>query len=74
MKGCRSAAFGCLDCKKPLIDAIIAEQEVIITRAKEFEDSPRLVRNIINEGCDQAREVARETLVDVRKAMGLSYR
>ncbi len=74
MEGCRSAAFGCLDCKKPLIDAVIAEQEVIITRAKEFEDDPRLVRNIINEGCDQARDVARETLESVRQAMGLSYR
>ncbi len=74
MEGCRSAGIGCLDCKKPIIDAVVAEQETIIARAKEFEDDPRLVRNIINEGCDQARDVARETLDDVRKAMGLSYR
>jgi len=74
MEGCRTAGIGCLDCKKPIIDAVVAEQQVIIARAKQFEDDPRLVRNIINEGCDQARDVARETLNDVRKAMGLSYR
>lgn len=74
MEGCRSAGIGCLDCKKPIIDAVIAEQTVIIERAREFEDDPRLVRNIINEGCDHARDVARQTLDDVRQAMGLSYR
>ncbi len=73
-EGCRSAGIGCLDCKKPLIDAVVAEQEVIIERAKEFEQDPRLVRSIINEGNDQARDVAKETLDDVRQAMGLAYR
>lgn len=73
-EGCRSAGIGCLDCKKPVIDAIIAEQATIIERAKPFENDPRLVRNIISEGCDQAREVASETLEEVRQAMGLSYR
>ena len=73
-EGCRSAGIGCLDCKKPLIDAVQAELSAFRERARPFEDDPGLVREIIAGGCEQAREVARETLDEVRQVMGLGYR
>ncbi|MBI2970003.1 MAG: tryptophan--tRNA ligase [Gammaproteobacteria bacterium] len=72
--GCRTAGIGCLDCKKPLIDSILKEQGPIRDRAKEFQQDPEAVRGIINEGCEAARDVARQTMDEVRQAMGISYR
>ncbi len=72
--GCRNASIGCLACKKPLIDAVVAELEPIQERARQYEKDPDVVRSILAEGCDQARESARDTLRDVREAMGLAYR
>uniref|UniRef100_UPI0035631146 tryptophan--tRNA ligase n=1 Tax=Halopseudomonas sp. TaxID=2901191 RepID=UPI0035631146 len=74
MEGCRSAGIGCLDCKKPVIDAIVAELAPIQERAADFESNPDAVRMILNEGTERAREAARDTLVEVRQAMGLQYR
>lgn len=73
-KGCRSAGIGCLECKQPLIDAVLAELKPIRERAEEYEQDPDGVRAIINEGCEAAREVARETLEEVRQAMGLMHK
>lgn len=73
-EGCRSAGIGCLDCKKPLIEAVLAELKPIQERAREYEDDPETVRGIISEGCEAAREVARETMEEVRQVMGLVYR
>ena len=73
-EGCRSAGIGCLDCKQRIIDAVVAEIEPIRERAEGFAEQPDLVRSIIAEGCEEARDVARETLEDVRNAMGLGYR
>ncbi len=72
--GCTSAKIGCLDCKKPLIDAILKEQQPIRERANEYMNDPETVRGIIADGCEAARDVARETLEEVRDAMGLIYR
>ena len=72
--GCRSAGIGCVDCKGPLIDAINREQAPFIERAEQFENNHDLVRSIIIEGSEAARDVARETLEDVRSAIGISYR
>ena len=66
---CRSAAHGCLDCKKPLIDAVQVEMEPIRERARQFENDRTAVRAIISEGSEAARDVARETLDDVIEAM-----
>ena len=73
-EGCRTAGIGCLDCKAPIIDAVLAEQAPILERAKEFSENEGLVHNIINEGCEKARDIARQTLEEVRQAMGLVYR
>ncbi|MCH8079399.1 MAG: tryptophan--tRNA ligase [Proteobacteria bacterium] len=72
--GCRSAGIGCLDCKGPLIDSILKEQSPIRERAREYQEDTETVRGIISEGCEAAREIARETIRDVRQAMGLEYR
>ena len=71
--GCRSAGIGCLDCKGPLIDSILKEQSPIRERAREYQEDTETVRGIISEGCEAAREIARETIRDVRQAMGLEY-
>lgn len=70
-QGCRSAGIGCIDCKGPIIEAIEAELAPMQARAKEFEEQPTLVRNILEEGAAAARDEARATLEEVRQAMGL---
>jgi tryptophanyl-tRNA synthetase len=71
VSGCKSAGIGCLECKQPLIDKIVEEISGMRKRAQEFEDNPDLVRGIVAEGADKAREAARQTLDDVRRAMHL---
>ena len=73
LQGCRSAGIGCLECKQPLIDAINAELAPIRERAAQYEEDPTLVRNIIQDGCEKASDLADETMRDVREAMGLNY-
>jgi tryptophanyl-tRNA synthetase len=72
-QGCRSAGIGCLDCKQPVIDAILAELAPMRERAQKYLDDSTLVRNIIADGCDRARKLAGETMREVREAMGLAY-
>jgi tryptophanyl-tRNA synthetase len=72
--GCRSASIGCLDCKQPIIDAVLKEQAPIRERSEEFLQDPEAVQAIIDEGCEAARESARDTLDEVRQAMNLNYR
>ncbi|MDR9406195.1 MAG: tryptophan--tRNA ligase [Spiribacter sp.] len=72
--GCRSAGIGCLECKRPVIDAVQAEVGPIRERAQALEADPEQVRQTIYEGCERARGVAHETMHDVRAAMGLDYR
>jgi tryptophanyl-tRNA synthetase len=72
-QGCRSAGIGCIECKQPIIDAVRGELEPIQARAKELESEPDVVRTFINEGCERARDVARETMDEVRRAMSLVF-
>jgi len=71
-EGCTTAGIGCVDCKQPVIDAVIAELKPLRERAKEYIEDPSAVQAIIDEGCEAARDVARDTLDEVRKVMGLS--
>ncbi len=73
-EGCKTAGIGCLDCKRPLIDAVQEELKPIQERAKEFSEDRALVRNIVAEGRESASELARETLDEVRQAIGIQYR
>ncbi|CAH0439367.1 Tryptophan--tRNA ligase [Ralstonia pseudosolanacearum] len=72
-KGCRSAGIGCLECKQPVIDGILREQQPMLERAQKYMDDPSLLRAIIADGCDAARKVTQETMREVREAMGLTY-
>ena len=72
-QGCRSAGIGCLECKQPVIDAVLEEQKPMRERAERYLEDPTLVRTIIADGVDKARELAQETMRDVREAMGLRY-
>jgi tryptophanyl-tRNA synthetase len=70
-KGCRSAGIGCLECKQPVIEAVLRELEPMRERAQAYVDDPTLVRNIVEDGCERARKEAGETMREVREAMGL---
>ena len=71
--GCKSAAIGCIECKQPVIEAVIKELKPIQERAAQYAEDPTLVKNIVAEGCEKARKLARETMRDVRDVMGLNY-
>ncbi|MBP6807673.1 MAG: tryptophan--tRNA ligase, partial [Chromatiaceae bacterium] len=73
-EGCRSAGIGCLDCKQPVIEAVLAELKPIQERAREFEAQPERVRDLIAAGSEAARQVARKTMDEVRQAMSLNFR
>ena len=73
VSGCTSAGIGCLECKQPVIDAIIAEQQPWRERAETYLSNPKQVHWIVAAGTERARTVARETMRDVRDAMGLNY-
>ena len=72
-QGCTTAGIGCLECKQPVIDAVNAELKPIRERAAQYEEDPQLVRNIIQDGCEKASDLANDTMRDVREAMGLNY-
>lgn len=73
-QGCTTAGIGCLDCKKPLVESVLEEQQPMRERAQQYEENPDLVKTIVAEGCERARTIAKSTLEDVRQAMGLDYR
>jgi tryptophanyl-tRNA synthetase len=72
-QGCTTAGIGCLDCKQPVIDAIVREQQPWRERAAAFTANPKQVHWIVEMGTERARTVARQTMRDVREAMGLAY-
>jgi len=72
-EGCRSAGIGCLECKQPVIDGVLAELKPMRERAQRYVDDPTLVKSIIADGCEKAQKLAEETMRDVRGVMGLDY-
>ncbi len=74
VKGCTSAGIGCIECKQPVIDGVLKEQEPMRERAQKYIDDPSLVRAIVANGRDKARALAQETMREVRDAMGLGYK
>jgi tryptophanyl-tRNA synthetase len=74
LAGCRSAGIGCLECKQRVIDKVIEELQPIQARAAELADDPEHVRAVVAQGSEKARDVARDTLEEVRRAMGLSHK
>jgi tryptophanyl-tRNA synthetase len=72
-QGCTTAGIGCLECKQPVIDGILREQQPMLERAQPYIENLKVVRDIVDNGTDRARQTARETMRDVREAMGLNY-
>ncbi len=72
-QGCRSAGIGCLECKQPVIEAVLAEQKPMRERAEKYLEDPTLARSIIADGCEKARKLAQETLREAKEVMGLNY-
>jgi tryptophanyl-tRNA synthetase len=71
-KQCRSAGWGCIDCKRVLFDGLKRELEPIQARAAELASEPGRVDTILAEGAEAAGRIARETMREVKGRMGLS--
>ncbi len=72
-EGCRSAAIGCVDCKRPLIDSVIEELSPVRERAREYEGDPDLLRAILSEGSERARDEAQQTMIEIHNALGMDF-
>lgn len=72
-QGCTSAGIGCLDCKQPVIDGVLREQQPMFERAEQYLSNPKLVKEVVAAGNAKAEQVARATMQDVKEAMGLGY-
>jgi len=72
-QGCTTAGIGCLECKQPVIDGILREQQPMLERAEPYIANPRIVRDIVDAGTRRARDTAQATMREVRDAMGLNY-
>lgn len=72
-QGCKSAGIGCLECKQPVIDSIVTQQKPWRERAAALTAEPKKVHWIVENGTERARVVAKQTMKDVREAMGLDY-
>ncbi|MBI3145699.1 MAG: tryptophan--tRNA ligase, partial [Pseudogulbenkiania sp.] len=71
--GCTSAGIGCLECKQPVIEGVLKEQQPMFERAQQYLDHPQLVKDIVADGCARAGQIAAATMREVREAMGLGY-
>jgi tryptophanyl-tRNA synthetase len=72
-RGCTTAGIGCLECKQPVIEAIVREQQPWRERAEAYLSNPKQVQWIVEVGTEQARGIARATMREVRAAIGISY-
>jgi len=73
VEGCTKAKIGCIECKGPVIDSVISELEPIQERIAKYQSNPNLIQEIIFDGSERARSVAKNTLEEVRDAMGITY-
>jgi tryptophanyl-tRNA synthetase len=71
-EGCKTASIGCIDCKQYIVDAVLEELKPIQLRVRDYLNDLSAVDSIINDGCEAARDVAQDTIEEVRKVMGLS--
>lgn len=72
-QGCKAAEIGCIECKQPVIEAIQKELKPMQEKANHYIESPDLVKSVVAEGCEKARKVARDTMREVREAMGINF-
>jgi tryptophanyl-tRNA synthetase len=69
--GCRTAGIGCVDCKKVLHEHMQAVLEPIRRRFEEIKQEPARVNDVLDRGAERCRAVARQTVREVREAMGI---
>ncbi|MFN8652771.1 MAG: tryptophan--tRNA ligase [Gemmatimonadales bacterium] len=67
---CRSAGWGCIECKKVLADNLNAALAPVRERAAEYAARPARVTEVLAEGARRARNIAQETMREVRARMG----
>lgn len=68
---CRTAGWGCIDCKKVLFESMERELRPIRERAAEIKANPSKLDEILAAGAEHARAVARETIRETKELMGL---
>ncbi len=71
--GCTTAGIGCLECKQVMLDKVLEENKVFRKQAEEYINNPSLVKEIVRDGCEAAQNIARETLQEVKTAMGIKF-
>ena len=69
---CRSAGWGCIDCKKVLHESMERELAPIRARAKEIAANPVKMQKDLAAGAEHARSIAGRTMTEVKKKMGLA--
>ena len=73
VEGCTKAKIGCIECKGPVIDSVVSELGPMQERIAKYQSNPNLIQEIIFDGSERARSVAKNTLEEVRDAMGITY-
>jgi tryptophanyl-tRNA synthetase len=73
-RDCRTAQIGCVECKRLLADSIAERFAPMRERAAHYRAHPDEVRGVLEDGAGRARELARETMAEVRRRMGLRWR
>lgn len=68
---CSTAGWGCIDCKRVLLDGMTRELSPIHERARELRAHPERVREVLAAGAERCRTLARETMAYVKEKMGL---
>jgi tryptophanyl-tRNA synthetase len=68
---CRTAGWGCVDCKRALFDSMDRELTPIRARARELREHPDRVDDALADGAARCRTLARETIAEVRERMGI---
>lgn len=71
--GCTTAGIGCLECKQVVLDKVLEENKVFRQQAEEYINNPSLVKEIVREGCEAAKNIAGQTLEEVKTAMGIKF-
>lgn len=70
---CKNAKIGCVECKQPVIKAVQEELQPIQEQISKYQNDKDLIKQIIFEGSEKARIIAKETIAEVKEAMGINY-
>jgi len=71
-KGCTTAGIGCIDCKKMLFENLMKVLDPIREKREELAGRPDYVREVLEAGAERCRGIARDTIEEARRLMGLN--